>query len=239
MTIDSNGSIYILDGGNGRVTQWMQGGSSGTIIAGGNGTGNNANQMNGATGMFIDFNAWIIWIADTNNHRIVKWSSPTTSVVVCGSYGSNNSQFMYPGGLFVDTSNSNTLYVADTNNHRIQMWLPGATSGNTVAGITSYYGTDVNQLWFPKTLMVDNNQNMFIVDRYNERIIQWPVGASSGVIIAGSMTSASGVQSTQLSNPNAINFDSSGSLFVADLTNNRVQKCLITCRKFNLYIYSI
>ena len=154
-------------------------------------------------------------------------------MVVCGSYGSNNSQFMYPGGLFIDTSNSNTLYVADTNNHRIQMWLPGATSGNTVAGITSNYGSGLNQLWYPKTLLVDNNQNMFIVDRYNNRILKWPIGASSGIIIAGD--TSSGIQSNQLNNPMNINFDSSGSLFVVDTSNNRIQKFLISCRKFNLY----
>jgi len=237
MSIDPNGSIYILDDNNERVTKWMQGASSGTVVAGGNGIGNATNQLNGALGMFIDPSTLIIWIADQNNHRIVKWSSPTTSVVVCGSYGSNNDQFMYPEGLFIDTSNSNTLYVADTGNHRIQMWLPGATSGITVAGITGYYGTGLNQLWYPNTLMVDNNQNMYIVDSGNNRILQWTIGASSGMIIAG--TGTSGTQATQLDNPYNINFDSSGSLYVVDASNNRIQKYLISCRKFNLYIDSI
>jgi sugar lactone lactonase YvrE len=234
MSIDPNGSIYILDRNNGRVTKWMQGASSGTVVAGGNGIGNATNQLNSPSGMFIDSSTSNIWIADSNNNRIVKWSSPTTSVVVCGSYGSNNTQFIYPQGLFVDTSNSNTLYVADTNNHRIQMWLPGATSGITVAGITGYCATGLNQLCSPIALMVDNNQNMYIVDKGNSRILQWKIGASSGTIIAGNGTS--GTQATQLNSPNRINFDSSGSLYVADTLNNRIQKYLISCRKFNLYI---
>jgi sugar lactone lactonase YvrE len=234
MGIDPKGSIYILDGNNGRVTKWMQRASSGTVVAGGNGIGSATNQLNSACGMFIDSNTSTIWIADQNNNRIVKWSSPTTSVVVCGSYGSNNNQFMYPQGLFVDTSNSNTLYVADTYNHRIQLWLPGATSGITVAGITGYYGSGLNQLWFPTTLMVDNNQNMYILDFSNNRILQWTIGASSGMIIAGDGTP--GTQATQLDYPYNINFDSSGSLYVADTSNNRIQKYLISCRKFNLYI---
>jgi sugar lactone lactonase YvrE len=237
MGMDPNGSIYILDGENGRVMKWMQGASSGTVVAGGNGIGNAINQLDWASGMFIDSNTSNIWIADQNNHRIVKWSSPTTSVVVCGSYGSNNDQFMYPYGLFVDTSNSNTLYVADTGNHRIQMWLPGATSGITVAGITGYYGNGLNQLWYPNTLMVDNNQNMYIVDSDNNRILQWKIGASSGMIIAGDATY--GTQATQLNNPYNINFDSSGSLYVVDTSNNRIQKYLVSCRKFNLYINPI
>ncbi len=237
MSIDSNGSIYILDGNNGRVMKWMQGASSGTVVAGGNGIGNATNQFYHACGMFIDSSTWTIWIADSNNNRIVKWSSPTTSVVVCGSYGSNNSQFIDPEGLFVDTSNSNTLYVADSGNHRIQLWLPGATSGITVAGITGYYGSGLNQLWYPITLMVDNNQNMYIVDQGNSRILQWTIGASSGMIIAGDVTY--GTQATQLDSPYDIKFDSSGSLYVTDTSNNRIQKYLISCRKFNLYINPI
>jgi sugar lactone lactonase YvrE len=234
MSIDPNGTIYILDDGNQRVTKWMQGASSGIVVAGGNGVGNATNQLDWPAGMVIDSSTSTIWIADQNNHRIVKWSSPTTSMVFCGSYGSNSSQFNAPEGLFVDTSNSNTLYVADTNNHRIQMWLPGATSGITVAGITGYYGNGLNQLWYPLSLMVDNNQNMYIVDKSNNRILQWTIGASSGMIIAGGGTS--GTQATQLNAPNRIDFDSSGSLYVADTSNNRIQKYLISCRKFNLYI---
>jgi hypothetical protein len=117
------------------------------------------------------------------------------------------------------------------------MWPTGAASGVTVAGITSYYGNGLNQLWYPQTLMIDNNQNMFIVDRGNYRIMKWTIGASSGMIIAGDITS--GTQSNQLYYPMNINFDSNGSLFVADTTNNRIQKFLISCRKLNLYIFDL
>jgi sugar lactone lactonase YvrE len=64
--------------------------------------------------------------------------------------------------------------------------------------------------------------------------LQWKIGASSGTMIAGNGTS--GAQATQLNSPNRISFDSSGSLYVADTLNNRIQKYLISCRKFNLYI---
>ncbi|UJR12554.1 hypothetical protein I4U23_016730 [Adineta vaga] len=228
INIDGNGSIYILDGSsNGRVTKWSPESSSGAVVAGGNGIGNNTNQLNASAGMFIDWSTRIIWIADKNNHRIVKWSSPMTSMVVCGSYGSNDDQFQYPSGVFVDTSDSNTLYVADTYNHRIQMWQTEATHGTTVAGITSYYGNGLNQLWYPTAVMVDNNQNMHIVDRNNHRIVRWRIGASAGVIVAGD--TVSGVQSNQLYYPMSLNFDSSGSLYVVDTYNNRIQKFLMSC----------
>ena len=230
MSVDPNGSVYILDGLNGRVTKWTQGVSSITLVAGGNGLGNNTNQLNQSNGMFIDSNTSTIWIADTYNHRIVKWTSPITSIVVCGRYGTEDDQFMYPSGLFIDTSDSNTLYVADTNNHRIQLWLSQGTSGRTVAGITSSPGNRLNQLWYPRAIMVDSDRNMYIVDYWNNRIIKWMIGASSGTIIGRFLNSDETV--IQIQYPSNINFDPNGSLFVADTYLNRIQKFIISCRKF-------
>ena len=231
MDVDNDGYIYILDGRNGRVTKWRPGIFNGTLVAGGNGLGNNANQLNWPTAMFVDPSTFVIWIADTNNHRIVKWLSPTTSTVVCGSYGREDHQFMYPSGLFIDTSDSNTLYVADKNNHRIQMWPPTATSGTTVAGITGYYGEGNNQLWYPQAVVVDTNRNMYIVDGQNRRIMRWMIGASSGVSIGQTITFST--RSVQYWIPKNINFDSNGSLFVTDTRNNRIQKFAVSCRKLH------
>jgi hypothetical protein len=224
MGIADNGDLYILDGDNGRVTRWTPRNSSGVIVAGGNGIGNGSDQIDSATGMFVQSSTLSIWIADTNDHRIVKWTSPTASMVLCGSDGVNDDQFKYPGGLFVDTSNADTLYVADTENHRIQLWLPGASRGVTVAGITSYYGDALNQLFSPQALLVDGNRDMFIVDAVNRRILKWSVGASAGTIIAEG-------QSLADLGPTALDFDSSGTLFVVDSFNNRVQAFISTCRK--------
>jgi sugar lactone lactonase YvrE len=229
VSVDNSGDIYILDSGNFRVTKWTPGALVGSIVAGGNGLGSNANQINWPYGMFVEPNTSTIWIADTHNNRIVKWSSPSTSVIVCGSYGSNSNQFNYPNGLFVDTTSSNTLYVADTGNQRIQKWLSGATSGTTVAGQSGVAGTGFNQLNSPQTLIVDTSGNMFISDVGNNRIMRWPAGSNYGLPIAGSTTSGS--MPYELWTPQGIDFDSSGSLYVADLRNSRVQQFSISCRK--------
>ena len=154
--------------------------------------------------------------------------------MICGSRGAGNDRFSYPFGVFLDESNPNTLYVADTFNQRIQRWLAGATSGTTVAGFTGYYGNGLNQLWNPTSITLDNNRNMFIVDSNNNRILQWAIGSSSGMIIAGDIYY--GTTSYLLGSPTNIDFDSSGSLFVADTANNRIQKFLVSCRKLRLLI---
>lgn len=235
MSIDQNGSVYILDGDNGRITKWINGSSNGIIVAGGNGFGNNLTQIGGAYGMFVDHSISTIWIADSYNDRIIKWIMPSiTGIYILGNFGSGSDQFFYPQGLFVDKINNSTrIFVTDTGNHRIQMFFEGDQSAITVAGITNYYGNDINQLWWPQTLVVDSNNNMYIVDFYNSRIIKWKIGYNFGIVIAGDSTVKSWMNPLPnlLSYPYGVNFDLNGNLYVADRLNNRIQKFSIDCCK--------
>ena len=48
-------------------------------------------------------------------------------------------------------------YIADYGNHRVQKWPTGATSGITVAGVTSTPGSNLTLLYNPVAVLVDNN----------------------------------------------------------------------------------
>jgi sugar lactone lactonase YvrE len=229
MSIDANGSIYVIDNGNARVTKWTPGASTGILVAGGNGQGSTLNKLSYPFGMFVEPNTSIIWIADSSNNRVVKWSSPSTGVLIAGSLGSKSNQFNTPMGLFVDITASYTLYVADTYNHRIQKWLSGAINGTTVAGQTGVSGSGLNQLSYPTTLILDQNRTMYIVDNGNNRIMQWFPGSSSGVLIAG--TNTYGNLPNQLKNPVSVRLDSSEALIIADDDNNRIQRFAVVCCK--------
>ncbi|CAF0837077.1 unnamed protein product [Adineta steineri] len=210
MSIDINGNIYILDSNNTRVTKWVPGAGTSSIVAAGNGKGSNANQINGAVGMYVQTSTSIIWIADTGNNRIVKWSSPSTSTIVCGTYGSGATQFSSPTGIFIDENDQNTMYVADTGNQRIQQWRSGDTSGTTVAGL--------NQLFLPSRVIVDINKNMFIVDTGNSRVVRWTIGSSSGTVIAGN--SVEGILPNQLNFPTVSTTTTTSTSFVQSSTSN-------------------
>ncbi|CAF4694611.1 unnamed protein product, partial [Rotaria sp. Silwood2] len=144
-----------------------------------------------------------LFVSDTNNNRVVRYSSNSSSgmpgLVVAGNgtEGSSASQLSSPYGVYVNAVG--TLYVADSGNSRIQRWNKGASFGVTVAG------TEVS------------------VDTGNNRILRWPPNSTSGECIVA-CTGLSGTEVNMLGMPFAMAFDSYGSLFVSDTINNQVQK---------------
>ena len=57
-----------------------------------------------------------VYVADTCNHRIQKFSSEGVFLAKWGSYGSGDGQFYSPFGVAVDGSGMN-VYVADSDNN--------------------------------------------------------------------------------------------------------------------------
>ena len=59
-----------------------------------------------------------VYVAETSNSRIQKFSSDGTFLMKWGIYGSDDGQLKYPSGVAVDATGN--VYVADTGNRRIQ-----------------------------------------------------------------------------------------------------------------------
>ncbi|CAF4338070.1 unnamed protein product, partial [Adineta steineri] len=55
---------------NDNNTKWNQ---DAITVAGGHGRGNQLNQLNQPRGIYVDDDDHSIYIADTGNHRIVRW----------------------------------------------------------------------------------------------------------------------------------------------------------------------
>lgn len=130
MYVDGVGNLYIADLFNNRIIKFPPNstqGVSGTVVAGGNGRGSAANQLNNPYDVSVDGSGHI-YVADWLNHRIQKFPPNSTSatagitVVGTGSRGSAPNQLDSPRGVFVDSKGS--IYVADYENHRIQKYNP-------------------------------------------------------------------------------------------------------------------
>ncbi|CAF2109237.1 unnamed protein product, partial [Rotaria magnacalcarata] len=58
---------------NNRVMRWTQGATQGTVIAGGNGRGAGANQLNVPTGLSFDRHG-NLYVVDAGNHCVQRFS---------------------------------------------------------------------------------------------------------------------------------------------------------------------
>jgi sugar lactone lactonase YvrE len=196
--------------------------TNGITVAGGNGAGSNTNQLNFPYSVIVDENN-NLYITDTQNHRIQKWSSGATEgVTVAGGNGAgtNDNQLNTPTCVWIDDNQN--IYVMDSFNNRIQKWDVGASAGITVAGGNGE-GAALNQFNKPGGFYFRNNA-FYIVDAGNNRIIKWILGETSGTkVAAGTYGSAA----DQLANPTVngtIYVDANENIYVTDYINNRVQK---------------
>ncbi|CAF2974536.1 unnamed protein product, partial [Rotaria sp. Silwood2] len=134
LTMDENGSLYIVDNENDEVKRYRGGESQGTVVAGGNGNGNRFDQFSDPQYIFVDRDH-SVYVSDLGNHRVMKWlEGAKEGVVVAGGHGKGNGlmQLSFPRGVVVDQLG--TVYVADAGNDRIIRWPKGATQGCVVIG---------------------------------------------------------------------------------------------------------
>jgi len=184
----------------------------GITVAGGNGQGSAANQLNAPTDVFVD-STGNIFVADHVNHRIQKWTpGAAAGITVAGGNGAGSAanQLFDPNSIFVDGAGN--IYVADADNHRIQKWAPGASYGITVAGGNGP-GSAANQLDTPYGVFVDAAGNIYIAELNNHRVQRWAPGASEGITVAGG--NGAGPALNQLSYPISVYVDAQSNIYIA------------------------
>jgi sugar lactone lactonase YvrE len=235
-TIDAAGNIYVADSYNHRVRKFAAGSTSssyGTIVAGGNGQGSGATQLNTPTDVAFDA-AGNMFVADFANHRIQKFpagsTSATSGVTAAGGNGvggSGPTNLNLPIGVYIDAAGS--LYVADQHNCRIQKFPAGSTSstpGVTVAGLGNGVGNSAsNALLYPNDMMIDAAGYLYVCDYHNNRVQRYPPNSTSGtngVTVAGSGGYGGGTYQFRFNT--RFYMDALGNMFISDEGNNRVQK---------------
>ena len=185
--------------------------SSYTIVAGNNGAGTNANQLNVAKGIYVD-KAGNVYVIDNYQSRVQKWAvGATTGITVATG--------LQITGVGVDDAGN--VYTVDDINNWVQKWTPGSLTPTTVAGGNGSGGA-ANQLNNPRgNLYIDASGNIYINDVGNNRIQKWAVAATSGTTVAGG--NGSGSAANQFNSAYSFFVDTSGNIYVADLGNYRIQ----------------
>ncbi|CAF4652537.1 unnamed protein product, partial [Rotaria sp. Silwood2] len=71
--VDMLDIVYVADSLNHRVMRWPKGAKQGTVIVGGNGCGERANQFNSVGGLSFDRQG-NLYVVDYHNYRIQRFS---------------------------------------------------------------------------------------------------------------------------------------------------------------------
>ncbi|CAF1236993.1 unnamed protein product [Rotaria sp. Silwood1] len=169
LTMDDNGSLYVVDEGKHEVRRYKIGDTQGTVVAGGNGEGNRLDQLSSPQSVFVDRDH-SVYVSDWGNHRVMKWEEGATQcIIVAGGQGEGNSLTQLHGPNVIVVDQLGTVYVTDSSNHRIMRWSKGATQGSVILGGNGQ-GAQSNQLYSPTGLSFDRHGNLYVVDQGNDRV---------------------------------------------------------------------
>lgn len=107
-----------------------------------------------------------VYVADTWNHRIEKFTAEGRFLKAWGSFGQGNepTQFYGPRGLAVDSEGR--VYVTDTGNKRVVVF---DSDGSYITQFGSA-GFDPGQFDEPTSIAIDQNGTVYITDTWNQRI---------------------------------------------------------------------
>jgi sugar lactone lactonase YvrE len=185
-----------------------------------------------------------IFISDSQNNRIRRVDAVTGLISTIAGTGSpgyerdgvaaNQTMVNTPAGLVLDGVGN--LYVADTGNHivrRIDAFTGIITTVVGTPGVQGYTGDgeDARQarLSFPQSVTFDAAGDLIIADTGNNAVRE--VDAGTGLIHTIAGTGAAGYNgdgqaatSAQLNSPWSVVVGQDGSIYIADLFNNRVRK---------------
>ncbi|CAF3404196.1 unnamed protein product [Rotaria socialis] len=213
--IDNDQTVVIADALNHRIMQWKNSNTtSGQVVAGGNGQGNELNQLNAPSDVLIDKKTDSLIICDWSNQRVVRW--PRRSRTTQGEILIDNIDCY---GLAMDEQRY--LYVSDWIKDEVRRYQVGENNGTAVAGGNGQ-GDGLNQMGAPKYLFVDRQQNVYVSDNGNHRVMKWNKGAKEGIVVAGGQGQGNAL--TQFNYPEGIVVDTLGTLYVADSENHRVMR---------------
>jgi hypothetical protein len=232
IAVDSTGNVYVADSGNNRVDKFSSNGSfvgwAGGCTSGGNClngvsvgftcttaecglpvSGSDNGQFSGPQGVGVD-STGNVYVADSGNSRVEKFSSTGTFLVSFGSSGNGDGEFQSPIAVAIDSYGN--VYVGDSGNNRVDKfssngsfvgWAGGCTGGSscnlgaslgfTCTAVTcgaSVYGSGDGQFDGSSGVGVDSSGDVYAADAGNNRVQKF---SSNGSFVGWAGMCTSGV----------------------------------------------
>lgn len=235
--LDVSGNLYVADPNNHRIRKITPAGEVSTFAGSGtanltDGTGTAA-EFNFPYGVAVDTVSGNVYVADRGNNSIRMITSAGVVTTLAGSATAGSvdgtgaaAGFNFPYSVAVDGSGN--VYVADYNNHLIRKITSAGVvttlAGSTTSGFVDGTGTAA-RFKNPAGVAVDAFDNVYVADRLNHSIRKiTPLGEVTTIAGNGTSGFADGTgTAARFYSPHGVSLDTSGNVYVADYTNNRIR----------------
>ena len=164
-----------------------------------------------------------VYVADTWNHRIQKFTADGKFVNMWGYFGQAETPFAIWGPRDIAINSKGQIFITDTGNKRIVVY---DQDGNSITQFGSI-GLQPGQFDEPVGLAIDQNDAVYIADTWNQRI-QVMVPDSSGTYLPLINWEVYGWYGQSLDNKPFLAVDNNGNLYTTDPDGNRVLRFTTT-----------
>ncbi|CAF1297418.1 unnamed protein product [Adineta steineri] len=208
---DDKQTIYITQYNSDRIVGWKFGEESGEIVAGGNGHGDEINQLHNPSDVTVDKKNDLLIICDQGNERVVQWSrqKQIDPRIIIAEIKCN--------GVTID--NNGDIYISEGETHSVIQLKQGEAEVTTVAGGNGY-GYEPNQLNNPAYIFVDEQYSIYVSDHEYGRVTKWIKNAKEGISVAKEQIPDD--NQFWSSHPSGMAVDHFGNVYVSELDNNQI-----------------
>jgi len=171
-----------------------------------------------------------LWVADTFNHRIQKFTAAGVHLRSYGSQGRGDGFFINPGGVAI--SNSGRVHVGDARNYRVQVFTPNLDFilrfGSEGVDDGQFFGGNLK-------VVTDRANNVYVLDSHLERVQKFAPDGKFLLKFGGDDV---------FNNSQDLAIDSADNIWVADRLGHKLVKFdangsrLLTVDTFKLQLFS-
>ncbi|HKI38168.1 MAG TPA: hypothetical protein VKA46_40315 [Gemmataceae bacterium] len=231
VAVDSGGNVYIADTHNSGMVEKVDSQGHFSVFAGGGSTAPaqattpTDAQIIWPTGVAVD-SSGNVYIVDNGNNLVEKVTPQGQFSVIAGG---GEFQLSSPTGVAVDGGGN--VYIANTAYNVVdkvdsQGYFSVFAGGGSTAPAQATTPTAA-QLSMPNGVAVDGSGNVYIADSFHNLVEKVDSQGHFSVIAGGGSTApaqATTPTAAQLSMPNGVAIDGSGTVYIADTSNNLVEK---------------